>query len=134
MNLKERATFVAKTFRLGAARDRAGMVTEAYKKAYPYVWEEKIGQKVKFEDSLCYKELSRLELYDKKEISKEDADEIFLIARKRFWKAASGNVTILALKNETNWLAVDLPLILENTAIRRINGENKFDFAKKYTA
>ena len=134
MNLKERATFVAKTFKVRTERDRVGMVTEAYKKVYPYEWENEIGKKVKFEDTPCYKELVSLGLYESKELSKEEADEIFLIARKRFWRAVTGNVTILSMENEKHWPNVDLPLILENKGICKINGENKFEFAKKYTA
>ena len=134
MNLKERAFLVAKTFKVRTVRDRAGLVTEAYKKAYPYEREGEISKKVKFEDTPCYKELVSLGLYDSKELSKEEADEIFLIARKRFWRAVTGNVTILSTESEKHWLNVDLPLIMENEGIRQINGENKFEFAKKYTA
>ena len=90
--------------------------------------------KMRFEDTTCYKELVSLGLYESNEIAKEEVDAIFLIARKRFWRAVSGNVTFLALDNETNWQEVDLPLILANDAIRQINGENKFEFAKKYSA
>lgn len=133
MNLKERATLVAKTFKVRVERDRAAVVTEGYKQAHPYEWENELRKKVKFEDTPCYKELVKLGLYDSKEISKAEADEIFLIARKRFWRAVCGNVTVLALEAD-DWLRIDWPLILANTAIRRINGENKLEFAKKYTA
>ncbi len=136
MNLKERATLVAKTFKVRTERDRAAVVTEGYKQAHPYEWENELRKKVKFEDTPCYKELVKLGLYVSKEISKAEADEIFLIARKRFWRAVCGNVTALIPETtvDEHWLAVDLPLILANTAIRQINGENKFEFAKKYSA
>ena len=136
MNLKERATLVAKTFKVRTERDRAGLVTETYKKAHPYEWENEIGKKVKFEDTPCYKELISLGLYESKEISQAEADEIFLIAKKRFLQAVGGNLVILVSETETDvhWLTIDLPLILANTAIRQINGENKLEFAKKYNA
>lgn len=136
MDLKERATLVAKTFKVRTERDRAGLVTETYKKAHPYEWENEIGKKVKFEDTPCYKELISLGLYESKEISQAEADEIFLIAKKRFLQAVGGNLVILVSETETDvhWLTIDLPLILANAAIRQINGENKLEFAKKYNA
>ena len=135
MNLKERATFVAKTFRVSVKRDKAAIVTEAYRKVYPYDWEKALGReprlKMRFEDTPCYKELVLLELYKSKKISKEEADEIFGIAKKRFWKAVCGNVTVLAMDAD-DWLNIDWSYILSNKAIRKINGEDKFELAKKY--
>ncbi len=135
MNLKERATLVAKTFKVRTERDRAGLVTETYKKAHPYEWENEIGKKVKFEDTPCYKELISLGLYESKEISQAEADEIFLIAKKRFLQAVGGNLIVLAHEQETDdFVEKDLQAILANSKIYRINDCEKNEFAKKYTA
>lgn len=135
MNLKERATLVAKTFKVSVMRDKAAIVTEAYRKVHPYDWEKALGRaprlKMRFEDTPCYKELVSLGLYDSKELAKEEADEIFGIAKNRFWKAVCGNVMVLALEAD-DWLKIDWAYILSNKAIRCINGEDKFEFASKY--
>lgn len=137
MNLKERATLVAKTFKVKVERDHAVLITEAYKKAHPYDWENALGHisriRFRFEDTPYYKELVKLGLFESKEISKAEVYDLFFIAKRRFWRAVCGNLNVYSLDNEENsdFLKIDLPLILESQSIRRINGENKFDFAKK---
>lgn len=140
MNLLERATFVAKTFKVKTARDKAFVVTSNFRTQKTKEWAEFSSRnrgyscRMRFEDTPCALELFSLKLRSSKEITPEQVSEIMQIARQRFWNAVTGDVTVLATESEagSDLVKLDLPLILQVNGIRRINGMDKREFAQKY--
>ena len=137
MNLLERATFVAKTFKVKTARDKAVVVTAKFMQDRHQEWatyQHGNQQKIRFEDTPCYRELDSLKLENSKELIPQQVQEIWRIGKKRFYQAVTGNLVVLAADDEngSEFAEWDLPMILEINGIRQINDINKFEFAKRY--
>lgn len=140
MTLLERATIVAKTFKVKSPRDKVFIVTENFKKEHLKEWGQFSNRnqgsyaRMRFEDTPCYRELKSLLQEASNEITPEQVFELIQIARRRFWNAVTGEITVLATENEAegDMVKLDLPLILQVNGIRRINGEDKRDFANRY--
>lgn len=137
MTLHERAMFIAKTFKVKTARDRAYWVTEAYKNKCAAEWttfREVNRVRIGFEDTPCYRELKSLALDTCKELTAVQIQEIWRTAKKRFLQAVVGDLTILAAKDEagSEFVEWDLPQIMSVNGIRRINGNDKHGFSQNY--
>lgn len=140
MNLLERATIVAKTFKVKSPRDKVFIVTENFKKEHLKEWGQFSNRnqgsygRMRFEDTPCYRELKSLQSEASNETKPEQMFELMQIARRRFWNAVTGEITVLATENEadSDLVKLDLPMILQVNGIRRINGEDKRDFANRY--
>lgn len=129
--------FVAKTFKVKTARDRAYWVTETYKNECATEWTtfQQVNRvRVSFEETPCYRELKSLALDKCKELTAGEVQEIWRVAKKRFLQAVVGDLTILAAKDEagSEFVEWDLPQIMSVNGIRRINGADKRRFAQNY--
>jgi len=60
--------------------------------------------------------------------------EIWAVASRRFILQAKGNITafVEGADKRSTFVRIELPNILKNTDILCINGEDKFEFAKKF--
>lgn len=67
-------------------------------------------------------------------LSNEEIADIWSIASKRFIDGGRGNVTafVNGADSRSVFRRQELPSILENPKITKINGEDKFSFAKKF--
>ena len=67
-------------------------------------------------------------------LSHEEIADIWAIASKRFIEAATGDVIAFVKGADPRGVfrKQELPSMLENTNITSINGENKFNFAKRF--
>jgi len=86
------------------------------------------------DDTVCGKQLIALGLETGPDNPPEELMKIWRIASERFIKAASGNVTAFVenADKRSTFVAVELPLILQNDKIKLINGQDKFEFAKVF--
>ena len=68
-------------------------------------------------------------------LSNEEIADIWSIASKRFIDGGRGNVTAFVTGADARsvFCRQELPSILENPNITKINGEDKFSFAKKFS-
>lgn len=137
MNSLERALFVAKTFKVKTGRDKAVVVSAKYMQEQQAGWAAyQFGnrQKIRFEDTPCYRELKLQRMEISQELTPEQIQEVWRIAKKRFYQAVLGNLVVFAAEDEsgTEFLEWDLPMLLSVNGIRQINGINKFEYAKRY--
>lgn len=133
----EQAVNIAKTGNVDSLPDTVVLysisflpTTENKEKAFRYISENPSAMTI--ERTECGKSLLKLGL-DFDILPEEDkhvAAEIWAIASKRFIQAASGNI-IAFVKNADKrsvFRSTELPQILENSAIKTINGTDKSEF------
>ena len=86
------------------------------------------------DDTVCGKKLMAMGLETDHNNPAIELMKIWAIASKRFIAAASGNVTafVTDADKRSTFVAVELPLILQNDKISLINGTDKFEFAKQF--
>lgn len=104
--------------------------TENKEKAFRYISENPSAMII--EKTECGKSLLKLG-FDFDTLPEEDkpvAAKIWAIASKRFIQAASGNITAFVNNADKRsvFRSTELPQILENPAIKTINGIEKFEF------
>jgi len=86
------------------------------------------------DDTPCGKALIALNLPNDSHQPNEEVMQIWALASKRFIQAASGNITafVTGADKRSTFVSVELPLLLQNDKIYKINGQDKFIFAKQF--
>lgn len=107
--------------------------TENRDKAFAYV---KAHPKAKMiEDTVCGKKLVELGIgYHEVGLSAEEVAHIWAVASRRFIKGIKGDVTAFVDKADARsvFRTVELPMLLENPAVNKINKIDKYKFAQKF--
>lgn len=136
-NLYNQAVNIAKTGNVDSLPDSVVLysisflpTTENKQKAFRYM--EKNPSSMTIEKTQCGRDLLKLG-FDFDALQDEDkgvAAEIWKIASARFIRAASGNITAFVENADIRsvFRSTELPQILQNPAIRTINGTEKFEF------
>ena len=136
-NLYNQAVNIAKTGNVGSLPDSVVLysisflpTTENKQKAFLYMAENPSSMTI--EKTQCGRDLLKLG-FDFGTLPDEDkgvAAEIWKIASARFIRAASGNITAFVENADIRsvFRSTELPQILQNPAIRTINGIEKFEF------
>jgi hypothetical protein len=86
------------------------------------------------DDTVCGKKLIALGLETGNNAPAQELLKIWAVASARFIAAASGNITAF-VKNadkRSTFVSVELPHILANPHIFKINNEDKFEFSKNF--
>lgn len=86
------------------------------------------------DDTECGKKLVALGLETGNENPNTEILKVWAIASARFIKAAKGNVTAFVenADKRSTFVSVELPLVLQNEQITKINGIDKFVFARQF--
>jgi hypothetical protein len=86
------------------------------------------------DDTVCGKELIALGLETGSGIPPAEIMQIWAIASKRFIMAASGDVRAFVQDADprSTFVSVELPLILQNPNLKKINGIDKYIFASQW--
>ncbi len=136
-DIYEQAVNIAKTANVDSLPDTVVLysisflpTTENKENAFCYMDENPTSMTI--EKTECGKSLLKLGL-DFDILPEEDkpvAAEIWAIASKRFIQAASGNITAFVKNADKRSIfrSTELPQILENSAIKTINGTDKSEF------
>lgn len=85
-------------------------------------------------DTPCGKKLIALGLETQHDCPDEELMKIWALASSRFIQAASGEVRAFVehADKRSIFVAVELPQLLKNKAITKINGLDKFEFARLF--
>ncbi len=86
------------------------------------------------DDTECGKKLIALGLETGNENPNTEILKVWAIASARFIKAVKGNVTAFVenADKRSTFVSVELPLILQNEKVSKINGIDKFVFARQF--
>lgn len=86
------------------------------------------------DDTICGQKLMELGLETGNDKPDPELLKIWATASRRFILAAAGNVTAFVdnADKRSTFVSVELPLILQNEAIKNINGRDKFAFAAQF--
>lgn len=86
------------------------------------------------DDTVCGKKLMELGLETGNDNPNPELLKIWATASRRFILAASGNITAFVdnADKRSTFVSVELPLILQNNALKNINGRDKFEFAAQF--
>ena len=86
------------------------------------------------DDTVCGQKLMALGLETGNDKPDPELLKIWATASRRFILAAAGNVTAFVdnADKRSTFVSVELPLILQNEAIKNINGQDKFVFAAQF--
>ena len=107
--------------------------TENRDKAFAYLKQN--PQAVTIEDTVCGRKLVELGVgYQEVGLSQENIAQIWSIASRRFIKSVKGNITafVEGADKRSVFCSVELPLLLENPSVTKINDIDKHEFAKKF--
>jgi hypothetical protein len=82
----------------------------------------------------CGKKLMALGLETGNDNPDPELLKVWAIASRRFILAASGNITAFVdnADRRSTFVSVELPLLLQNSKVRCINGIDKSEFAKRF--
>lgn len=107
--------------------------TENRDKAFAYV--KKHPKSCMIEDTVCGKKLVELGVgYHEVGLSQDEIAQIWSIASRRFISNVKGDVIAFVDKADARsvFRMVELPMLLENPAVKKINKMNKFQFATQF--
>ena len=103
-------------------------------KAFAYV--KKHPKACMIEDTICGKKLVELGVgYHEVGLSQEEVAQIWSVASRRFISNIKGEVKAFVDKADARsvFRTVELPLLLQNQQVTKINGIDKFTFAEKFS-
>ena len=135
----KKAIIIAQTADVSTPPDSIVLYSISYQKtdinkrlALQYIHEH--PQSRMLDDTPCGKQLLELNLQTDYTAPESELMKIWAIASDRFIKAASGNVTAFVenADSRSTFVSAELPMILKNTRIFTINGEDKHKFALKF--
>lgn len=139
MDKLEQAWQIAKTADVATPENSVVLYSISYlptdenkQKAFAYI--AKHSPSYMLDDTPCGKLLLELGLETERSNPDKVLMQIWAEASRRFILAASGNVTAFVQNADkrSTFVAVELPLILQNGKIKSINGINKFEFAEQF--
>lgn len=139
MNKLQKAFDIALTADVSSPRDCVVLYSISYqptdinkKRAFEYI--NSHPEALMIDHTPCGKQLIALGLETGAENPPEELTKIWHIASERFIQNASGNITAFVenADKRSTFVTVELPLILQNDKINRINGEDKFVFAVRF--
>ena len=107
--------------------------TENRDKAFAYV--KSHPKACMIEDTICGKKLVELGVgYHEIGLSQEEVSHIWAVASRRFISGVTGKVTAFVDKADDRSLfrMVELPMLLENPAVTKINNMDKHRFAEQF--
>lgn len=139
MNKLQKAFDIALTADVSSPRDCVVLYSISYqptdinkKRAFEYI--NSHPEALMIDHTPCGKQLIALGLETGAENPPEELTKIWHIASERFIQNASGNITAFVenADKRSTFVTVELPLILQNDKINRINGEDKFVFAARF--
>ncbi len=139
MNKLQRGYEIAATADVSTPQDSVVLYSISYqptdinkKRAFEYI--KNHSKALMIDHTPCGKQLLALGLETGAENPPEELTKIWHIASERFIKNASGNITAFVenADKRSTFLTIELPLILQNDKITRINGEDKFVFAARF--
>ncbi|MBQ8671027.1 MAG: hypothetical protein IJ525_00725 [Alphaproteobacteria bacterium] len=82
----------------------------------------------------CGKRLIALGLETGNDVAAPEIMKIWALASRRFILSAGGNITAFVenADKRSTFVSVELPLLLQNERVKKINGIDKFEFAKRF--
>ena len=87
------------------------------------------------EDTICGKKLVELGVgYHEVGLTSEEVAHIWAVASRRFINGTKGKVTAFVDKADARsvFRTVELPMLLDNPAVTKINNINKYQFAEQF--
>lgn len=138
--LYEQALKVAGEYDISSPKDSVVLysisylpTTENRDKAFAYI--KKHPKACMIEDTVCGKKLVELGIgYHEVGLTADEISHIWAVASRRFITAVKGDVTafVNGADPRSVFRMVELPLLLENSNISKINGRNKQEFAAQF--
>lgn len=138
--LYETALSVAETFDVSLPKNSVVLYSISYlpttknrDDAFAYVKNNKTAHMI--EDTACGKKLVELGIgYQETGLSQEQIMHIWSIASRRFISSVCGDITafVEGADKRSVFRMVELPLLLKNENVVRINGIDKFEFAERF--
>lgn len=139
MNKLQQGRDIAATADVSSPQDCVVLYSVSYqptdinkKRAFEYIKNHPSAMMI--DHTPCGKQLLALGMETGAENPPEELTKIWRIASERFIKSATGNITAFVenADKRSTFVTVELPLILQNNQITRINGEDKFVFAAQF--
>ena len=139
-NLLQEALDVAGTYDVASPKDSVVLysisylpTTENRDKAFAYV--KKHPQACMIEDTACGKKLLELGIgYHEVGLSQDEIAQIWSIASRRFISNVKGEIVAFVDNADARsvFRMVELPMLLNNPAVTKINKMNKYKFADQF--